>query len=78
VLLHEPVSERTQRSIVTQVEMDGEKQTAELKQVVAIRGRGDAVQLRGADGLAGALTVTDPQAALAVGLILGSPEFQRR
>jgi uncharacterized protein (DUF1800 family) len=78
MLLHEPVSARTQRSIVAQVEMDGERQTAELKQVVAIRGRGDAVQLRGVDGPAGALTVKDPQAALAVGLILGSPEFQRR
>jgi uncharacterized protein (DUF1800 family) len=78
VLLHEPASARTQRSIVTQVEMDREKQAAELKQVAAIRGRGDAVQLRGVDGPMGASTVSDPQAALAVGLILGSPEFQRR
>jgi uncharacterized protein (DUF1800 family) len=78
VLLHEPVSARTQRSIVAQVEMDGAKQVAELRQVAAIRGRGDALQLRGADGPVGAAMVPDPQAALAVGLILGSPEFQRR
>jgi len=77
-LLHEPVSARTQRSIVAQVQMDGAKQVAELKQVAAIRGRGDALQLRGAEGPVSAAVVADPQAALAVGLILGSPEFQRR
>jgi uncharacterized protein (DUF1800 family) len=77
-LVHEPVSARTQRSVVGQVAMDSGQQVAELKQVAAIRGRGDAVQLRGADGPLSGPVVKDTQAALAVGLILGSPEFQRR
>jgi hypothetical protein len=58
--------------------MDSAQQTAELKQVEAIRGRGYGQQLSGADGPMGGAMVPDPQAALAVGLILGSPEFQRR
>jgi uncharacterized protein (DUF1800 family) len=78
VLLHEPVSARTNRSILGQVAMDSAQQTAELKQVEAIRGRGYGQQLSGADGPMGGAMVPDPQAALAVGLILGSPEFQRR
>jgi uncharacterized protein (DUF1800 family) len=77
-LLHQPVSPRTARSILGQVAMDTTQQTAELKQVAAIRGRGYAQQLSGADGPMGGATVDDPQAALALGLILGSPEFQRR
>jgi uncharacterized protein (DUF1800 family) len=77
-LLHQPVSPRTARSILGQVAMDTTQQTAELKQVAAIRGRGYAQQLSGADGPMGGATVADPQAALALGLILGSPEFQRR
>ena len=77
-LLHEPVSARTARSILGQVAMDSTQQTAELKQVAAIRGRGYGQQLNGSDGPVGGAMVVDPQAALAVGLILGSPEFQRR
>jgi uncharacterized protein (DUF1800 family) len=77
-LVHEPVSARTQRSILAQVAMDGPAQTAELKQVSAIRGRGENTQLRGGDGRLGSAPVPDTQAALAMGLILGSPEFQRR
>ncbi len=77
-LLHEPVSARTARSILGQVALDRTQQTAELKQVAAIRGRGYAQQLSGADGPMFGAMVADPQAALAVGLILGSPEFQRR
>jgi uncharacterized protein (DUF1800 family) len=78
-LVHEPMSARSQRSIVSQVQMDGPQQAAELKQVAAIRGRGEGVGLRGdfiapGSGVMGA----DTQAVLAVGLILGSPEFQRR
>ena len=78
VLLHQPVSARTQKSILDQVSMDNSQQTAELKQIAYIRGRGDAVQLRGGDTSPAGSSVKDPQAALAVGLILGSPEFQRR
>jgi uncharacterized protein (DUF1800 family) len=77
-LLHDPVSPRTQKAVMTQVAMDGSAQQAELKQVAAIRGRGDGVQLRGGDQKLGAAPLPDTQAALAVGLILGSPEFQRR
>ena len=77
-LLHEPVSARTAKSILGQVAMDSTQQTAELKQVAAIRGRGYGQQFGGAEGPMGGAVVADPQAALAMGLILGSPEFQRR
>jgi uncharacterized protein (DUF1800 family) len=77
-LVHEPMSARSQRSIVTQMQMDGTQQAAELKQVAAIRGRGNGLQFNGGDGSTEKASVPNPQAALAVGLILGSPEFQRR
>jgi len=77
-LLHEPVSARTARSIAGQVAMEPTQQAAELKQVAAIRGRGYGQQFGGTDGPVGDSVVMDTQAALAVGLILGSPEFQRR
>jgi uncharacterized protein (DUF1800 family) len=78
-LVHEPMSPRSQQSIVTQLQLDGPQQASELKQVAAIRGRGDGGNLRSDLRAAGAgAPVVDPQAALAVGLILGSPEFQRR
>jgi uncharacterized protein (DUF1800 family) len=77
-LIHAPMSARTQQSILTQVQMDGTQQAAELKQVAAIRGRGEIVGLRGDTGVISGATGVDTQAVLAVGLILGSPEFQRR
>jgi uncharacterized protein (DUF1800 family) len=81
VLLHDPVSDRTQQLILAQVSTDRKQQTSELRQVASIRNDGDPLKIRPADpAMAKPLdpTATDPQAALATGLILGSPEFQRR
>jgi len=80
VLLHDPVSDRTQQLILAQVSTDRRQQTSELRQVTAIRNNGDPLQIRPADPAAKPLdpTASDPQATLATGLILGSPEFQRR
>jgi uncharacterized protein (DUF1800 family) len=81
VLLHDPVSDRTQQLILAQVNTDRRQQTNELRQVTAIRNNGDPLQLRPSGPTAAKPidpTAADPQAALATGLILGSPEFQRR
>jgi uncharacterized protein (DUF1800 family) len=78
-LLHMDVSERTRQAILGQVTADPTQQQASLQQV--------AVQDRKRDPLAMqpnmgkelvAQPVPDPQAALAAGLLFGSPEFQRR
>jgi len=81
VLLHDPVSERTQQLILAQVSTDRQQQTSELRQIASIRNPGDPLQIRPADPAAAKAVdpvAVDPQAALATGLILGSPEFQRR
>jgi uncharacterized protein (DUF1800 family) len=78
-LLHMDVSVRTRQAILGQVTADPTQQQASLQQV--------AVQDRKRDPLAMqpnmgkelvAQPVPDPQAALAAGLLFGSPEFQRR
>ena len=78
-LLHIPVSDRTNRLIEAEVSTDPEKQLAELKQVSVI-GRGQDPLLTTVDNplITKDLRDTDTQAAIAVGLLLGSPEFQRR
>jgi uncharacterized protein (DUF1800 family) len=77
VLLHEPVSERTQKLILGQVTVDSHQQVAELQQISTIRNQKDPLHL-GSGPSAPDAARQDPQAALATGLILGSPEFQRR
>jgi uncharacterized protein (DUF1800 family) len=81
VLLHDPVSPRTQQLILAQVSTDRSQQTSELRQIAAIRNGGDPLQIRTSDAAPAKPldpVAADPQAALATGLILGSPEFQRR
>jgi len=83
-LLHVPVSPRTQQLIVAQTSTDQDQQVAELRQVTAV-GAGRGGKGGGGDPFAGAQAgrmgdpaMLDTQAALAAGLIFGSPEFQRR
>jgi uncharacterized protein (DUF1800 family) len=80
VLLHAPISPRTHQLILAQVSVDRKQQTNELRQVANIRNGGDPLQQPADPAAAKPLdpTSADPQAALAAGLILGSPEFQRR
>jgi len=80
VLLHDPISPRTQQLILAQVSVDNKQQTSELRQVANIRNGGDPLQQPADPAAAKPIdpTSADPSAALATGLILGSPEFQRR
>jgi uncharacterized protein (DUF1800 family) len=77
VLLHDAVSARTQKLILGQVMVARDQQVAELQEVSTISNKKDP--LRGGSGrFEAGMDDQDPQAALAMGLILGSPEFQRR
>jgi uncharacterized protein (DUF1800 family) len=77
-LLHVPVSDRTRGAILAQVTSDPEQQQASLKQVAVVDRKRDPLAL-GTPGLRGAVPLPeDTQAALAAGLLFGSPEFQRR
>jgi uncharacterized protein (DUF1800 family) len=76
VLLHGAVSEKTQTLILGQLHGDTQQQQAELRQVVGTANANDPLHPN-EQRRPGAIA-SDPQAALAAGLILGSPEFQRR
>ena len=77
-LLHMPVSERTRGAILAQVTSDPAQQQASLKQVAVVDRKRDPLAL-GTPGLRGSVSLpADTQAALAAGLLFGSPEFQRR
>jgi uncharacterized protein (DUF1800 family) len=76
ILLHGAVSAKTQNLILGQLRGDAEQQQAELRQVAGVRNANDP--LHPAEPRKSAAGTADPQAALAEGLILGSPEFQRR
>jgi uncharacterized protein (DUF1800 family) len=78
VLLHDPVSDRTQGLITAQVAAPTKQQTTELQQISAIQNQGDPLKVHDPTGPKPTKAIQDPQAALAVGLILGSPEFQRK
>jgi uncharacterized protein (DUF1800 family) len=77
-LLHVAVSPRTQQLIVAQTSTDPAEQASALRQVAGVRGKRDPLALRGGQARPGGLGEMDTQAALAAGLIFGSPEFQRR
>ena len=80
-LLEIPVSGRTQQLILAQTTVDQGQQAAELQQVSSVRGKQDPLQVarnRGANNRIDDGGGMDTQASLAIGLILGSPEFQRR
>jgi uncharacterized protein (DUF1800 family) len=77
-LLHMSVSDRTRGAILAQVTSDPAQQQASLKQVAVVDRKRDPLAL-GTPGLRGAVPLpADTQAALAAGLLFGSPEFQRR
>jgi len=80
-LLEVPVSEHTQQTILKQTALDSAQQSAELRQISNVRGKGDPLEqaMRGAPGSKPPdISSLDTQASVATGLILGSPEFQRR
>jgi uncharacterized protein (DUF1800 family) len=77
-LLHFSVSDRTRDTVMAQVTSDPAQQQASLKQVAVVDRKRDPLAL-GTPGLRGAVPLpADTQAALAAGLLFGSPEFQRR
>jgi uncharacterized protein (DUF1800 family) len=78
VLLHDPVSEKTQRLILQQVSIDQKQQMSELQQVASIKNQRDPLHLGTNGAVPTGAAQMDTQASLAAGLILGSPEFQRR
>jgi uncharacterized protein (DUF1800 family) len=72
-LLHIPVSDRTRQAILTQITAPADQQLASLRQISAKNGRDPLLHTSAARE-----PIADPQTALAAGLIIGSPEFQRR
>jgi uncharacterized protein (DUF1800 family) len=74
-LLHIDVSERTRSTILAQVSSDPAEQEASLQQVAVKDRKRDPLALGRSLEKA---KIADPQAALAAGLLFGSPEFQRR
>jgi hypothetical protein len=77
-LLHAEVSERTRQTILGQITAPSDQQQAAVKQISAKNGGRDPLtnlRLRAKPADSGPI---DPQTVLAAGLILGSPEFQRR
>jgi hypothetical protein len=78
VLLHDPVSAKTQGLILGQLKTDGKQQVSELQQVSSIRNSGDPLRFGDLNAAKGSPQAADPQAELGLGLILGSPEFQRK
>lgn len=85
-LLHATVSEHTENLIAKETNLPQNEQIAQLRQVSAIHGtsriakggkKADKHSERNAGGV-GDLAEIDTQAAMAAGLVLGSPEFQRR
>jgi uncharacterized protein (DUF1800 family) len=78
VLLHDPVSDKTQGLILGQLQVDSKQQASELQQVSTIRNAGDPLRFGGTSAPSGTRVPVDTQAQLGMGLILGSPEFQRK
>jgi uncharacterized protein (DUF1800 family) len=80
-LLEVPVSAHTQQAILKQTALDSGQQKTELRQISNVRGKGDPLLegiQKGPGARNGELAGLDTQASVATGLILGSPEFQRR
>ena len=79
-LLHEPVSDRTRQAILAQMNADPDQQKRNMNQLAStpVRGRDQLTGLLIASAPKTETDAPDPQAALAAGLLFGSPEFQRR
>ncbi len=76
-ILHMQVSDRTRQTILAQIDTDPEQQARNLRQISAKNGNDPLNNLRRRNDKP-ATDEADNQAALAAGLIFGSPEFQRR
>ncbi len=77
-ILHVPVSDRTRTLILQQTAQDPRQQASDLRQVAAVKGKRDPLSVRSAQDRPADPATLDTQAALASGLVFGSPEFQRR
>jgi uncharacterized protein (DUF1800 family) len=86
-LLHMRVSPRTEALISAETMAPAQQQQAQLEEISAVRGGGERygkgketkkMPNSSGGGAMGNLADVDMQAALAAGLVLGSPEFQRR
>jgi uncharacterized protein (DUF1800 family) len=80
-LLHIPASPHTQQAILAEITGDPTQQAASLRQVAIEDRHRDPLALLGAGLFQNPNprdTPPNPQAALAAGLLFGSPEFQRR
>jgi uncharacterized protein (DUF1800 family) len=78
-LLHEPVSDRTRQTILAQISADRDQQEASLRQIAVKNAKRDPLTVRGLVRPPDASNAPmDTEAALAAGLLFGSPEFQRR
>jgi uncharacterized protein (DUF1800 family) len=83
-LLHAPVSERTEALIAKETLLPADQQSAQLKQVSSIQGSvrygkgGKNTKEHDHHGGMDEMAEVDTQAAMATGLVLGSPEFQKR
>ena len=76
-LLHVAISDRSRQTILSQVSADPMQREASLRQVAAKDRRRDPLAVTGPRPHA-EIGGTDTESALAAGLLLGSPEFQRR
>lgn len=81
-LLHVPLSQRTEALISAETNADPETQRKQLRQIGVLRGQVQFGRNGARDwrvmNMRPSLDGVDLQAALTVGLVLGSPEFQRR
>ncbi len=77
-LLHIDVSDRTRSTILAQITADPAQQEASLQQVAVKDRKRDPLAARAISDRLERTPIADPQAALAAGLLFGSPEFQRR
>lgn len=77
-LLHISASAHTRTAVLSQISADPTQQQASLKQVAVIDRRRDPLALGDPGGQGQTLPAAEVQKALTAGLLLGSPEFQRR
>ncbi len=77
-LLQLSVSDKTRQTILSQISTDASQQVASLRQVAVKDRRRDPLALPGRLQPNPSLIGIDSEAALAAGLLFGSPEFQRR
>ena len=77
-LLHIDISERTRSTILAQITADPAEQESSLQQVSVKDRKRDPLAALAVQERMDRTKITDPQSALAAGLLFGSPEFQRR